>query len=1071
MSGRVFFPDRQLYGGIPIFARDSTGRVAASVRTDEAGNFAFPALSPGLYDILATTGESEDVFAANIQITPGSQKIVGETPLLAVSNLVVDEIGTSTARITFTSNRASTSSVEYSSAVDSPKIAVIRASFGTTHQITLTGLTPQNSYACTLILVGDDGQKFKFPGIYITTTSIVGPTKLGITLSDGVYETRSKSIPVTIQAEGAAQMRLGESEDLSTVPWENFSGSRNVSLSTGDGTKRIYVQFKDANGNLSPVINDSILLTTSTSGYIGVWINKGQPLTNQTKVTLTLLFPGATQFMLSSIPDFLNSFWETFIETRQWTLSSGDGRKDVYAHFQGGGANPNDTFSTSITLVTTGPTVSMKVNDGASLTNSINVSLSFFNQTTPKDMQISNSSTFDASSTWLTYQSKTSWVLPTGDGSKTVYARFRDTIGNIFGPVASTIELDTKAPTNASFKIENGASTTTKLNVALSLSAEGAVQMVVSNSETFASATQEAFKTLRNWTLGGYGIQNVYVKFIDAASNTTSPITQSIEVLGSPASQSLIINDGDNSTDQINVRLSIFASEMTATNSIWLSNSGNFFSTIAQPYVASQNWLLDPLSGTKTVYIRFQNASGAYLYASDSIILNGPTNSTISTRDSQPITTGYVNLDLFALNAAQMLLTLDPSQLTNNALWVSYQAQYAMLLSPTGTDQIIYAKFRNTGLAETGVSSLSVKVTPPPPGSLTINGGDASTNQINVSLSLFASGMSASNSIWLSNDGNYSSAVQQSYAATKNWLLDPIAGVKTVFVRFQNASGTFMYASDTISLIGPASQTISTRDSQPITTGIVNLDLFAQNANQMLITLDPSRLSDGNLWIAYQSQKSLNLLTTGVSQVIYGKFRNLGLAETAVSSLTVSVSPPPPASLKINDDDVSTNQINVKLSLFASGMTATNSMWVSNTGNYSSVPSEFYVTTKFWDLDRVAGVKNVSVRFQNSSGTYFFASDTITLVGPGSSTISTRDVQPINAGYVNLDLYSPGATQMLITLDPSQLSNESLWSAYQGQRIQPLLPTGGNQIIYAKFRTGGLVETSVLTLSVSVSST
>jgi type II secretory pathway pseudopilin PulG len=48
--------------------------------------------------------------------------------------------------------------------------------------------------------------------------------------------------------------------------------------------------------------------------------------------------------------------------------------------------------------------------------------------------------------TWLTYATTALYTVPSGDGTKTVYARFRDASGNISAVVSDTILLDSVAP-------------------------------------------------------------------------------------------------------------------------------------------------------------------------------------------------------------------------------------------------------------------------------------------------------------------------------------------------------------------------------------------------------------------------------------------------------------------------------------------------------------------------------------------------------------------------------------------------------------------------------------------------
>lgn len=54
----------------------------------------------------------------------------------------------------------------------------------------------------------------------------------------------------------------------------------------------------------------------------------------------------------------------------------------------------------------------------------------------------------EAAATWESYSATKSVTLPTGDGTKTVYVKVRDDVGNTVASAASaSIELDTTAPT------------------------------------------------------------------------------------------------------------------------------------------------------------------------------------------------------------------------------------------------------------------------------------------------------------------------------------------------------------------------------------------------------------------------------------------------------------------------------------------------------------------------------------------------------------------------------------------------------------------------------------------------
>ncbi len=153
-------------------------------------------------------------------------------------------------------------------------------------------------------------------------------------------------------------------------------------------------------------------------------------------------------------------------------------------------------------------------------------------------VRLSNSATVSggvlATGTTFAYNTPIAWTLSAGDGSKTVYAQWRDSAGNWSTPVSDTINLDATAPTGT-VQINGGAAETATASVTLNLTTDdgagtGTSQVLISNSADFSGATQVAYAASIPWTLtGGNGSKTVYVKFIDAVGNVTAaPVTDSI---------------------------------------------------------------------------------------------------------------------------------------------------------------------------------------------------------------------------------------------------------------------------------------------------------------------------------------------------------------------------------------------------------------------------------------------------------------------------------------------------------------------------------------------------------------
>jgi hypothetical protein len=89
------------------------------------------------------------------------------------------------------------------------------------------------------------------------------------------------------------------------------------------------------------------------------------------------------------------------------------------------------------------PTGTITINNGAQYTNSGTVSLTLFGSDNGevKEMCISDSTTC---SNRETYTGSRNRPLPTPDGNKIVYARFRDEAGNVSEQASDTIRMDTE---------------------------------------------------------------------------------------------------------------------------------------------------------------------------------------------------------------------------------------------------------------------------------------------------------------------------------------------------------------------------------------------------------------------------------------------------------------------------------------------------------------------------------------------------------------------------------------------------------------------------------------------------
>ncbi len=350
VSGQVYFAERQLYGGIAVVAKNAAGTTVATTYTGNAGIFSFQNLAAGIYSLTATTGDSETLFATGLQIGADQPVQVPETSLLAVKEAYFDRITSSSVRLVFKSNTAAVSQISYGA---STLRTTVSASAATSHSIEVTGLASNTYYDFTIHLQTTSGQRVTRSGLGTWTASGATPTNLSISINSGAYESHSSAVTVYLRASGATQMRVGQKADLSDALLETYATSKSITLSGPDGTKTVYAQFRDASGNVSPILGTSILLSTGKEGYLGVWIESGASTVTSNNVLLTLLYPGAENMQVANDAEFTSSYWERYTQYRRWNLPSGDGTKTVYARFSGTGVDSELIFSASAYFSTT----------------------------------------------------------------------------------------------------------------------------------------------------------------------------------------------------------------------------------------------------------------------------------------------------------------------------------------------------------------------------------------------------------------------------------------------------------------------------------------------------------------------------------------------------------------------------------------------------------------------------------------------------------------------------------------------------------------------------------------------
>lgn len=392
--------------------------------------------------------------------------------------------------------------------------------------LVLTNELADRNYSVNLSVRSAQGEALSHVWNYTTpATVVVGDPAVSILIQNGASETNTVEVSANVYLTNADQVEYGFKTDLSDST--GFITASNPSTKTfrlppNNGYATICARARNlSNGRISGINCDTITVVKGISGapynqY--VLINSGNSTTANRAVTLQLGAVNATQMAVSNLSDFSDTYWESYNTTKSFTLTSGNGTKRVYVQFMGSDGRVSSVAQTSITLEGDSayvvPSGSITINNGASTTDTTNVTLTF-SGVNAQEYQIGTRSDLSDASAYQTYYATHSWTLRPLIGYQQVCVRFRTTAtGATSGITCDSIELrpfGSNYPQILAARIGDGSSVTTSRTVSLYLSISNARWIAFSNTSDFSAASWETYGGSRSWELsGGNGQKTIY---------------------------------------------------------------------------------------------------------------------------------------------------------------------------------------------------------------------------------------------------------------------------------------------------------------------------------------------------------------------------------------------------------------------------------------------------------------------------------------------------------------------------------------------------------------------------------
>ena len=517
---------------------------------------------------------------------------------------------------------------------------------------------------------------------------------------------KEANIKLSLFARAADSMIISNNPTFKDAIWEKYNQKKKWKLRPKDGISTVLAKYKDLAGNKSEPVMDNIILDRIPPTDLFFTINKGEKTTNHPDkvVLLKVKAKEAVMMQVSTISEFKGVRWRKYTPLNfNSKLVGDDGIKIIYVRFKDEAGNISTSVADTIKLDKTPPKKgTIKIEGGKKITNNKDKSVALtLYANGVSEMRISNRFDFEGAK-WMPYKESNNWVLSGDDGLKTVYAQFKDRIGNISKTAYDRIGVDSKAPKEGRISLNQKAKYCTNVNgyVTIKLYAIGATHMMLSNNSNFENAEWIPYELIyQNWILGkDDGEKTVYAKFKDHVENETLPITASIILdRQEPVSEEIIINNGDKYTSITTNRVSLELRAEGATEMIVANNPYFRAPATWKPLKESLEFALSNKDGEKTVYTKFRDKAGNESSVAKSTIIKDtdPPIAIFFRINQGQATTEKATVSLFMKAKKADFMKISNTSKFTGAIWESYSEKKDWTLKEGGGQKVIYIKFKD----------------------------------------------------------------------------------------------------------------------------------------------------------------------------------------------------------------------------------------------------------------------------------------------------------------------------------------------------------------------------------------
>lgn len=665
----------------------------------------------------------------------------------------------------------------------------------------------------------------------VVITAMPKPESVGpvgsVSINAGAAVTATTQVTLTIGGTDASAItQMCVSSTATCAAWETYASSKSYTLVATQGLRTVSVWLKDVWGNVSASpATASITYDSTPPTAVALTAAAGDATVALSWTAATDATSGLAKYRVvyavgAAAPASCSTGLVAYEGTAQSFTQSGLTNGTTYA-YRACGVDVAGNIAAGVTATampkpeSVGPIGTIVINSGAIYTNSTVVTLALSATDASQVTSMCLSSTTSCTA-WEVMASSKAFTLPATQGTRTVYAFFRDQWGNVSAsPAQDSIVLDTTAPTNGTLTASWGDSSIGLSWSAVSDATSGVAKYrVVAQTGTTAPAScavgtviyeGTALSTthtgLTNGTTLAYRVCG-----LDGAGNVATGSTASAmakpEAVGPTGSVS--INGGAAWTRSTAVTLALTATDASKVSSMCVSNTTTC--TAWETFSATKAWTLVSSQGARLVSVWFRdewgNVSTAAATASIGLdtglptggaltATSGDTSNSLAWTAATDATSGVVSyVVVFATGATPPASCTAGTVASSNATspfvhtGLVNGTQYSYRVC--AVDAAGNVANGMTGTAQPRPESLG------PVGTITLNAGAPWTNAATVTATLSATDASAVTQVCVSTTSTCS--VWVPWAATVRVALPATTGQKTVFAWFQDVWGNLSSA-------------------------------------------------------------------------------------------------------------------------------------------------------------------------------------------------------------------------------------------------------------------------------------